>query len=84
MDWPLSANHADYAFGSEYAEEDAFLIEKARGIAEDCGRRLRAAAFTSWASEEERSRALVAGFDLFINKPVHPLALISAITTLSR
>lgn len=66
-------------------EEDGYsLIGKARAMATQQGRRLRAAAFTSWASEQERSRALIAGFDLYINKPVHPLALISAVSTLSQ
>jgi len=65
-------------------EEDGYsLIGKARAMAAAEGRCLRAAAFTSWASEQERSRALVAGFDLYINKPVHPLALVAAVATLS-
>lgn len=65
--------------------EDGYaLIGKARAIAAHRGQRLRAAAFTSWASEHERSRALLAGFDLFINKPVHPLALIAAVAALAR
>ena len=66
-------------------EEDGYsLIGKARALAAQRGQRLRSAAFTSWASEHERSRALLAGFDLYINKPVHPLALISAVATLTR
>jgi CheY-like chemotaxis protein len=66
-------------------EEDGYsLIGKARAMANERGLPLRAAAFTSWSSEHERSRALLAGFDLYINKPVHPVALISAIATLSR
>lgn len=66
-------------------DEDGYsLIGKARALARDSGRHLPAAAFTSWASEHERSRALIAGFDVFINKPVHPLALVSAVARLSR
>lgn len=66
-------------------DEDGYsLIGKARAIANTRGLRLRAAAFTSWASERERSRALVAGFDAYIEKPVHPLALIAAVASLAR
>ncbi len=66
-------------------EEDGYsLIGKARVMAERRGQRLRAAAFTSWASEQERSRALIAGFDVYINKPVHPLALVSAVAALGQ
>ncbi|HVF16023.1 MAG TPA: sigma-70 family RNA polymerase sigma factor [Steroidobacteraceae bacterium] len=65
--------------------EDGYsLLGKARALACENGCRLRAAAFTSWGSEHERSRALIAGFDVFINKPVHPLALVSAVARLSR
>ena len=66
-------------------DEDGYsMIGKARLIATEKGKRLRAAAFTSWASEQERSRALIAGFDLYINKPIHPLALMSAVIALSQ
>lgn len=66
-------------------EEDGYsLIGKARAIAAERGQRLRSAAFTSWGSEHERSRALLAGFDAYLHKPVHPLALISAVATLTR
>jgi CheY-like chemotaxis protein len=65
--------------------EDGYsLITKARALARDKGRDIRAAAFTSWATEDERSRALIAGFEMFINKPVHPLALVAAVARLSR
>jgi RNA polymerase sigma-70 factor (ECF subfamily) len=72
-------------FDLNMPDEDGYsLIGKARVLASQDGRRLRAAAFTSWGTEHERSRALIAGFDVFINKPVHPLALVSAVARLSR
>ena len=67
-------------------EEDGYsFLGRARAWAADRHRRIApAAAFTSSASELERSRALIAGFDAYLTKPVHPLALLSAVAALSQ
>ena len=41
-------------------------------------------AFTGSASEEERSQVRLAGFDAYLNKPVHPIALLSTVAALVR
>jgi CheY-like chemotaxis protein len=41
---------------------------------------LPAIAFTARAAESDRTRALLGGYRLHLSKPVHPLAIISAIT----
>jgi len=43
---------------------------------EGLGRRLPAIALTAYASEEDTRRALAAGFDAHLSKPVDPARLI--------
>jgi CheY-like chemotaxis protein len=45
--------------------------------------RLPAIAFTAFAGAEDRQRALAAGFQAFLTKPVDPTDLITTITTLA-
>ena len=46
------------------------------------GARVVAAALTAYAGEEDRRRALAAGFQMHLAKPVEPAELISVIATL--
>lgn len=59
------------------------LLAEARAEARVRGVTLPAAAFTGRCSEQERSRALLAGFDAYLTKPVHPLAVLSTVASLA-
>ena len=45
---------------------------------------LPALAFTARGREDERARALLAGFSAHVSKPVHPAAVVSAVAALAR
>jgi signal transduction histidine kinase/ActR/RegA family two-component response regulator len=62
--------------------EDGYsLIAKLRAI-EDGGAQTPAVALTSYVRVEDRTRALSAGFNMFVPKPVEPTDLITAIANL--
>jgi signal transduction histidine kinase/ActR/RegA family two-component response regulator len=62
-------------------EEDGYsLIAKIR--ASENGKQIPAVALTSYVRVEDRTRALSAGFNMFVPKPVEPNELITAIATL--
>ncbi|MEG4576322.1 chemotaxis protein CheB [Microcoleus sp. N3A4] len=57
-------------------EEDGyFLIREVRALAADAGGQIPAAALTAYASDRERERAIEAGFQTHIAKPVKPVQL---------
>jgi RNA polymerase sigma factor (sigma-70 family) len=61
-------------------ENDGYaLMRQVRSMQARTGLRLPAIAFTGRASEYDRARALSAGFQLHLSKPVHPMAVLSAI-----
>lgn len=63
--------------------EDGYsLIAQARAMARGAGVTLPVAAFTGRDNEQERSRTCLAGFDAYLTKPLHPLALLSAVARL--
>jgi signal transduction histidine kinase/ActR/RegA family two-component response regulator len=65
-------------------EEDGYsLIEKIRQAEDGNTRQLPALALTSYVRVEDRTRALSAGFNMFVPKPVQPNELISAIANLA-
>jgi CheY-like chemotaxis protein len=65
--------------------EDGYsLIRKVRARRPECGGKVPAAAVTAYARSEDRARALVAGFDAHIPKPVEPMALVGAVKNLLR
>ncbi|MEG4214908.1 chemotaxis protein CheB [Microcoleus sp. Pol14C6] len=57
-----------------------FLIREVRALAAEAGGEIPAVALTAYASDRERSRAIEAGFQMHISKPVQPdqIALIVA------
>lgn len=64
--------------------EDGYaLIEKLRAMDEKNGKQTPAVALTSYVRVADRTRALSAGFNMFVPKPVEPNELISAIAHLS-
>lgn len=59
------------------------LIHRVSTLARRTKLRLRAIAFTALASEDERAKALQAGFQIHLSKPVHPAALVDAVRQLA-
>jgi signal transduction histidine kinase/ActR/RegA family two-component response regulator len=65
-------------------DEDGYsLIEKIRQAENGVGPHIPAVALTSYVRVEDRTRALSAGFNMFVPKPVQPNELISAIANLA-
>jgi len=65
--------------------EDGYsLIRKVRARAPERGGHIPAAALTAYARSEDRSRALAAGFDAHVPKPVETLDLANAVKNLLR
>jgi signal transduction histidine kinase/ActR/RegA family two-component response regulator len=58
------------------------LITRVRAMEREHGGRIPAVALTAYASEEDRDRALAAGFSLHVSKPVSPGALARAVREL--
>ncbi|HYV00025.1 MAG TPA: ATP-binding protein [Pyrinomonadaceae bacterium] len=65
-------------------EEDGYsLIRKVRALGANKGYQVPAIALTSYVRVEDRARALAAGFNLFVPKPLQPDELITAIVNLA-
>jgi CheY-like chemotaxis protein len=63
--------------------EDGFsLIEKIRMLETASGHAIPAVALTAYARVEDRTRALSAGFNMFVPKPVESSELINALSNL--
>jgi len=66
-------------------DEDGYsVIERLRSLPAERGGTTPAAALTAMASDEDRARALAAGFQLHIPKPLEPAHLLLAVTELAR
>jgi CheY-like chemotaxis protein len=64
--------------------EDGYsLVQRVRALPADSGGLTPAAALTAFAGEEDRLRALKAGFQVHLPKPVEPAVLANVIATLS-
>lgn len=66
--------------------EDGYaLIHKLRASADpqNSGEQIPAIALTAYASEEDRRRALAAGFQMYLTKPVEPTDLVAMVKTLT-
>jgi CheY-like chemotaxis protein len=64
--------------------EDGYsLIEKIRMLEARRGGRIPAVALTAYAEPEDRRRALAAGYELHVSKPVTPDELVAAVANLS-
>ncbi len=59
------------------------LIQQVRLLGPDRGGQTPAAALTAFARLEDRTRALLAGFQMHVSKPIEPAALVAVIATLS-
>ncbi len=64
--------------------EDGYaLISKVRALEATSGRHTPALALTSYVRVEDRTRALSAGFNMFVPKPVQPDELLNAIANIA-
>ncbi len=64
--------------------EDGYeLIRRLRALDAPGGRSIPAVALTAYASEQDRSRALEAGYQVHLSKPVEPMELLRALGQLS-
>jgi signal transduction histidine kinase/DNA-binding response OmpR family regulator len=69
----------------EMPEENGYdLIRRLRGLPEERGGRIPAAALTAYARAEDRMRALRAGFQHHVSKPVQPAELVAIVASLVR
>ena len=65
--------------------EDGYaLIQRLRALPQSRGGRTPAIALTAYARFEDRTKALVAGFNMHVPKPVEPSELIAVMTSLTR
>ena len=68
----------------EMPGEDGYaLIRRVRALEAERGGRIPAAALTAYARSEDRMRALSAGFQVHVPKPVEPAELIAVVASLS-
>jgi signal transduction histidine kinase len=64
--------------------EDGYsLIDKIRAWEVETGKHINTVALTAYVRVEDRARALSAGFNLFVAKPVQPNELVAAIANLT-
>ncbi|MBD0312714.1 MAG: PAS domain S-box protein, partial [Microcoleus sp. T3-bin5] len=65
------------------ASDGYWLIRKVRSSASDKIKRLPAVALTAYASEEDRDRALAAGYDEHLTKPIDPALFATVLAKLT-
>ena len=65
------------------AEDGYSLIRKVRSSASDKIKRLPAVALTAYASEEDRDRAIAAGYDEHLTKPIDPALFATVLAKLT-
>ena len=64
--------------------EDGYsLINKVRALPAERGGHIPAAAFTAYAREEDRQRALAAGYQMHVAKPISSGQLVAILTYLA-
>jgi signal transduction histidine kinase/ActR/RegA family two-component response regulator len=65
-------------------EEDGYgLIQRVRALPPEQGGRTPAVALTAFAHPEDRTRAMLAGFQNYVTKPVEPVELLAAVAALA-
>jgi CheY-like chemotaxis protein len=60
------------------------LIQRTRAMTSAEGREIPAIALTAFARSEDRRRAMLAGFDMHVAKPVEPGELVAVVARLAR
>jgi CheY-like chemotaxis protein len=58
------------------------LIREIRRREAQTGRHLPSAAITAYAGNQDRERALAAGFDRHVSKPISPAAIVEAVLSM--
>ncbi len=66
------------------AEDGYDFIRRVRSSSERPQARIPALAVTAYARLEDRARALTAGFDMYLSKPVVPVQLVAMVETLAK
>ncbi|HKH71639.1 MAG TPA: ATP-binding protein [Vicinamibacterales bacterium] len=66
------------------AEDGYVFMQQLRALSRERGGRIPAVTVTGYSTQSDVDRALAAGFQLHLSKPVDPLALIDAVAKLSR
>jgi CheY-like chemotaxis protein len=86
VDQTLAADRPDVLLADiGMVESDGFeLIRRVRESGDPRVRDIPAAALTAYARAEDRMKALQAGFQMHLAKPVDPAELIIAVATLAR
>jgi PAS domain S-box-containing protein len=65
-------------------EENGYsLIGRVRGLEAESGGRVPAIALTAYARAEDRVRALMAGFQIHLPKPIEPVELVTVVASLA-
>lgn len=64
-------------------EDGYVLIKRLRALAPEDGARTPAVALTAFARTEERTKALVSGFNMHVPKPVEPAELLAVLASLA-
>ena len=66
-------------------DQDGYVfIQQLRSMAPDRGGRIPAVAVTGYSAPDDVNRALAAGYQLHLSKPVDPMVMIEAVARLSR
>jgi len=61
-----------------------WLVDKVKAMYTELGKQKPAVALTALINVEDRMRALAAGFDMFVPKPVEPEELASVVANLAQ
>jgi len=64
-------------------QDGLMFIRKVRALVPSDGGRVPAAALTAYASSNDRTQALLAGFDMHVPKPVQPDELVAVVARLA-
>jgi CheY-like chemotaxis protein len=65
-------------------QEDGYVfIRRVRALPPEQGGDVPAVALTAYARAEDRTQALLAGFQMHVSKPVEPAELIATVATLA-
>jgi CheY-like chemotaxis protein len=65
-------------------EDGYVLIRRVRALPPEQGGDVPAVALTAYARAEDRTQALLAGFQMHVSKPVEPGELVAAVANLAR
>jgi signal transduction histidine kinase/ActR/RegA family two-component response regulator len=79
-DWKPHVLMSDIAM----PDEDGYaFIGKVRSLSDECGGHIPAAALTAYARDEDRQRALAAGYQMHVSKPISSRQLVATVAHLA-